>query len=218
MINILPNWHPVFVHFTIGLLFMAVVFYLAATLIRRTHPWRQQWLITANWCLWIGLIFAVITAIAGWFAYNSVAHDSMSHAAMTTHRNWALSTLVLFLLIGLWSILLVQKNRKPGKLFLTFALIAAMMLTITGWYGGEAVYRYGLGVISLPDTNEGAHGHDHSHDDKSVNTHAVESESSGHESENSHTDESSSDIHEQEKTDHDHNHRDEHQHFEGHDH
>lgn len=195
MINIIPNWHPIFVHFTIGLLSTAVVLYIAAMVIRKTHSWHVQWLIVANWCLWIGTIFAVVTATAGWFAFNSVAHDAASHVAMTTHRNWALSTLVLFLLIGIWSVLLVQKKRVPDKLFLTAALVAAVMLMITGWHGGEAVYRYGLGVLSLPDIDEGEYGHNHHHDDKSVNTHATE-----------------------EVSDIEHNHEDEHQHSDGHNH
>jgi len=33
------------------------------------------------------------------------------------------------------------------------------LLTSTAWLGGEAVYRYGLGVISLPKTD--SHDHDH---------------------------------------------------------
>ncbi len=163
MIEIIPNWHPLLVHFTVGLLSTSVLFYLASAVLSRTNSWKQQWLNMANWSLWSGCLFAIATAIAGWLAYNSVAHDSASHAAMTLHRNWALPTASIFLLLGLWAIFIARKDRRPGFLFLTFSIIAAGLLMVTGWLGAEAVYRYGLGVQSLPVVTEGADGHNHSH-------------------------------------------------------
>ncbi|BCG63424.1 MAG: hypothetical protein methR_P1134 [Methyloprofundus sp.] len=163
MIEIIPNWHPLLVHFTVGLLSTSVLFYLASAFLSRTNSWKQQWLNMANWSLWSGCLFAIGTAIAGWLAYNSVAHDSASHAAMTLHRNLALPTAATFLLLGLWAIYLARKDRQPGFLFLSFSTIAAGLLMVTGWLGAEAVYRYGLGVQSLPVIEEGADGHNHSH-------------------------------------------------------
>ncbi len=163
MIEIIPNWHPLLVHFTVGLLTTSVLFYLASAILSLTNSWKQQWLNMANWSLWSGCLFAIATAVAGWLAYNSVAHDRASHAAMTLHRNWALPTASIFLLLGLWAIVIAKKDRRPGFLFLTFSTIAAGLLMVTGWLGAEAVYRYGLGVKSLPVVTEGADGHNHSH-------------------------------------------------------
>ena len=163
MIEIIPNWHPLLVHFTVGLLSTSSLFYVASAFLSHTNSWKQQWLNMANWSLWSGCLFAIGTAFAGWLAYNSVAHDSASHAAMTLHRNWALPTASTFLLLGLWAIFNARKNRRPGFLFLTFSIIAAGLLMVTGWLGAEAVYRYGLGVKSLPVVAEGADGHNHSH-------------------------------------------------------
>jgi hypothetical protein len=42
-------------------------------------------------------LFALIVATLGWFAFNSVAHDEISHAAMIVHRNWALGALARML-------------------------------------------------------------------------------------------------------------------------
>lgn len=36
--------------------------------------------------------YTIGTVLAGWYAYNTVPHTALSHAAMTDHRNWALST------------------------------------------------------------------------------------------------------------------------------
>nr|WP_198246280.1 hypothetical protein [methane-oxidizing endosymbiont of Gigantopelta aegis] len=51
-----------------------------------------------------------------------------------------------------------------------FSLVAAGMLMFTGWLGAEAVYRYGLGVKSLPVVSEGADGHNHSHNFDEANS------------------------------------------------
>jgi uncharacterized membrane protein len=162
MISIIPNWHPILVHFTIGLLSISVVFYFAQTLLPIEHKWKQQWLHMANWSLWTGCLFILLTVVAGWYAYNTVAHDTASHEAMTLHRNWALPTAVLFLIIGISAIGLAKKDNNPNPLFLSVSTVAAIMLMVTGWLGSEAVYRYGLGVMSLPVIED---GHDHSHDD-----------------------------------------------------
>tara|TARA_R110002050_G_scaffold57423_5_gene129359 strand:- start:281128 stop:281775 length:648 start_codon:yes stop_codon:yes gene_type:complete len=163
MITILPNWHPIFVHFSIGLLGTSVLFYFAAALLRNDHKWKQQWQHMANWSLWSGCLVTLFTISAGWYAYNTVAHDGASHAAMTLHRNWALVTASLFLILGLVAINIVKRNKAPRTLFLSFSAIALALLMITGFLGGEAVYRHGLGVLSLPSVEAGGHHQDHNH-------------------------------------------------------
>jgi uncharacterized membrane protein len=172
MITILPNWHPIFVHFTIGLLGTAVIFYFASALLTKKHKWKQQWKHVADWSLWSGCFVTIFTVSAGWYAYNTVAHDDVSHAAMTLHRDWALATASLFLILGFATVNILKNNKTHRYLFLSTVAIAGAMLMITGYLGGETVYRHGLGVISLPvvQTKEDGHNHHHSlpddHDEK----------------------------------------------------
>lgn len=160
MIEIIPNWHPIFVHFTVALLSLAVGFHLIYPLFPDGKI-KQHIYIMAHWNLWLGTGFGVITAIAGWFAYNSVAHDGPSHAAMTEHRNWALVTISLFIFMSAWSLWSEIKNRHQGKTFLIGLLIAGILLFSTAWHGAESVYRYGLGVMSLPQPEGDGHSHEH---------------------------------------------------------
>ncbi len=187
MIEIIPNWHPVVVHFTIALLSVSVGFY-ALAIIFKNNSRHEHWLMFANWSLWLGTGFALLTATAGWFAYNSVAHDTPSHAAMTTHRDWALVTLAVFVLLAIWSFLLQRKGMKPAVLFLLVSFAGAGLLATTGWLGGEAVYRYGLGVMSIPKSEGEGHAHSHGegagHEDagqqKTNPTPSVDGHSDGH--------------------------------------
>jgi len=162
MIEIIPNWHPIFVHFTVALWSLAIVFNLVAPLLPEGKT-RQDWLCLARWNIWLGTAFGVITATAGWFAYNSVLHDATSHVAMTNHRNWALVTLGFFVLLTAWSIWCARHDRLPGKLFLAGLVIGGALLAGTAWRGAEVVYRYGVGVMSLPKPE--VEGHSHHHDD-----------------------------------------------------
>ncbi len=166
MIEIIPNLHPIFVHFTVALISTAIGFFLLAKLLGN-RPFHEQCLILARWNLWIGTVFALITVITGIFAYNSVAHDTPSHAAMTEHRNWAFATFAVLLLTTLWSGWISYANKLIKLPFLLLAVLLFGLLFSTAWHGGELVYRYGLGVMSIPAAEDHASGHVHSGEMKS---------------------------------------------------
>ena len=160
MIEIIPNWHPVFVHFTVAMFSLSTLFYVLSHITANSEL-QKQWLIVAKWNLWLGAVISIITVAAGWQAYNSVAHDTPSHLAMTDHRNWAMATFAFFLLLAVWSVVLHRAQTVKNWFFVTLLLIASGALTSTAWRGGEIVYRYGLGVMSLPKVE--GEGHDHVH-------------------------------------------------------
>ena len=157
---ILPNWHPVFVHFTIALFSVSVIMFVVSYFLKQGAI-KSQTLIVANWNLWIGAAFTVITLIMGLYAYNTVAHDGPSHVQMTLHRDWAYITAASFLALLVWSILLKRKDSQPGLLFLVAALASFGVLSVTAFEGGEAVYRFGLGVKQLPKVTGKGHSHEH---------------------------------------------------------
>jgi uncharacterized membrane protein len=143
------------------------------------HSFYDELKTLAYWNLWLGTGFAVITVLAGWFAYNSVAHDTPSHAAMTDHRNWALVTLSVYIIVAFWSWKNYKKVKHASMTFTFFIVLASALLVSTGWRGSEAVYRYGLGVMSLPKVEGEGHAHEHSNNDKQ-STGAHKDASSGH--------------------------------------
>ncbi len=167
MIEIIPNWHPIFVHFTVALLSVATGLYLLSVVVTNAQL-KQQWRTVARWNLWLGMAITVLTVLTGWYAYSTVVHDEPSHLAMTDHRNWALGTASLFLVATGWSILRHRAGKEASALLFALLLVAMIALGSTAWRGGEVVYRYGLGVMSLPNT--GKHDHSNNEDD---NHHAM---------------------------------------------
>ncbi len=164
VIDIIPNWHPIFVHFTLALFTMSVGFYGLTYITSRlnivSNSLSNEFEIVARWCLWVGALITIITVLAGLYAYYTIKHDEVSHVAMREHRNWALSTAAMILLVAEWSLWRYMKQRKePTLTFLIVLVFIQLSLLSTAWHGSELVYRYGLGVMSLPISEEPGHHH-----------------------------------------------------------
>ena len=170
MFEVIPNWHPVFVHFTVALLSLSSLMFLVGALAPANAAWKKNCLTVARWNLWIGASLTVLTVIAGWDAYNTVAHDGPSHEAMSDHRNWAIPTALGYIFLAIVSFI-TRKRESTSVIFVLLMVMALAALSVTGYKGGEAVYRYGLGVMSLPQASgDGGHSsHDHG-DSKGHNT------------------------------------------------
>ncbi len=156
--EIIPNWHPMLVHFTVALFSVSALLYLAGLVLKKPNL-----LIVARWNLWIGALATILTVIAGFNAYNSIPHDGPLHAAMTDHKNWALITVSVFGALALWALFKHRGAKTVGVTFVGLILLASGLLTVTGYKGGEVVYRHGGGVMRMPEiSGDGGHG-SHAH-------------------------------------------------------
>lgn len=162
MIEIIPNWHPIFVHFTVALLIICGIFQA----ILWSLPSKAS--ITAisaqKWLVLLGAVAVLATVGTGLQAYYSVNHDTPSHLAMTDHRNWALATSAVFLIGAALFYIFPRRRQSIAGIFFVAALI---LVSITAYKGGDLVYRHGLGVMSLPEAT--GEGYDHEHADGSKN-------------------------------------------------
>lgn len=156
MIEIIPNWHPIFVHFTVALISISALCYFIGFFTKR-HFLGKELLIVGRWCLWFGAVAAIATIIAGFVAYYSVAHDTLSHEAITIHRNWAIATFIVILMTAAWSTWMLIKRKSASFVFVLFMVFAFSLVSVTAWHGAELVYRYGIGVMSLPQAEEAGH-------------------------------------------------------------
>lgn len=153
-----PNIHPILVHFAYALSITSIICYWLSGF-QFAGKWRNSLRPAADWMLAFGALAIIATIAAGFQAYYSVAHDGPSHAAMTTHRNWAVPSGTAILLLALWR---WTRRDKPAKLiFKSLLTVAAISLSVTAWWGGHIVYNYGLGVKNLPVVTGDGHDHDH---------------------------------------------------------
>lgn len=154
MPEIIPNLHPLMVHFPIALISVSAFFHVAS-LAKRGNSYARHCAILAHSTLWLGALAAIPTVYFGWQAFNSVNHDEAGHAAMLVHRAWALGTAAVLVILAGWDAWR-SKVEDPPALWFSAAVIGAWSLVaVTAWYGGELVYRHGLGVLSLPAAEAG---------------------------------------------------------------
>lgn len=163
MIEVIPNWHPLLVHFPIALISLSAFFHLAARLLRNQPRCASHCAVLAHSTLWLSALTVLPTVILGWLASNTVDHDEAGHAAMLLHRTWALATvLALTVLAGLdaWRHKVDAIPTWPfaGAVIMAWALVAS-----TAWHGAELVYRHGLGVIAVSANIESSE-HEHQHE------------------------------------------------------
>ena len=168
--ELIPNAHPIAVHFPIALTLIALLFSLAARIGSR-HNLATQLATVGHWALWISGVTAIIAAGLGWLAFNSVDHDDAGHAAMLIHRNWAMPTAIGLLLLAIWDVFKSRAHQVMSWFTLIVLTLLSGSVAITGWLGGEVVYRHGIGVLSLPEIAVGSDSHGHEHGDSDSHSH-----------------------------------------------
>lgn len=164
MIEIIPNWHPIFVHFTVALFSATVFFYALSYFLSKCGlllKVASDFEIVGKWCLWVVGFMVIGTVLAGFNAYNTVNHDAPSHIAMTDHRNWAIPTAIAIVLLTIWSFWRSYKHKAITITFILALLVTQGLLLSTAWRGAELVFRYGLGVMSMPKSEGEGHHHHH---------------------------------------------------------
>ena len=95
MIEIIPNIHPILVHFAISIIVLSGILQIVIWSVNSDNSTlisAQKWLLSS------GAIAVIATVLTGLNAASTVNHDTASHLAIIDHRNWALPTAIIFLL------------------------------------------------------------------------------------------------------------------------
>jgi uncharacterized membrane protein len=145
--SILPGWHPMVVHFPLALVVTATALLLAAKLLR--HERYASVLATVGtWNLCLGAVGALVAIATGLAAVLHLNADVgvAAHQAISLHLRWAISTTLVLVLLAVWRGAGSAQDSRPSWMFLVVLLAATAALIVTGYRGGENVYRYAVGV------------------------------------------------------------------------
>lgn len=139
-------WHPLLVHFTIGLLTTSVALYFAARLFG-PPAWRERFHVAARVNLWLGTLVTGLTVGAGMIAYGSAPQGDDAQYTKLVHSWAAYATAALFVaLAALAAWKPPAAPARPSWPFLAGLALALIALSVTGYLGGELVFTHGVGV------------------------------------------------------------------------
>ena len=135
--------HPMLIPFPLGLLGMAVIFYLLAVVAGQTSLGQASRPMIAA-----GIITGLLAAIFGAIDWAAIPAGTRAKGIATTHGLGNVIIVVLFA-IAWW--LRRDTPGAPSGLPLVLEVIGVLAALVTGWLGGELVNRLGVGV------HKGAH-------------------------------------------------------------
>lgn len=138
--------HPIIVHFPIALLFTAVFFDLLGLLIQKEGLRRA-----GLYLLIMGILSGVVAVIAGEWSEEMVEAMGVPEEAIENHELFAYLSLISFsvLLVLRWGFRGHWSLVRNQVIYFIVAMASLSLLAITGYYGGELVFKHGAGVEAV---------------------------------------------------------------------
>lgn len=130
--------HPIFVAFPVGLLGTSVVFDLIYLATR-----DSRWTVVAMYMIGAGLICGLWSAAFGLADWLGIPAGTRAKKVGAWHGIGNVVMLALFL-VSFYMRYSAPAETTRGAIVVS--IIGVLVLTVTGWLGGEMVFRHGVGV------------------------------------------------------------------------
>jgi len=137
------------VHFPLALVLTGA---LALSASRLLPAERAASLATVGtWNLCLGALGALLALGTGLAAVVGLELGAVARQAVALHVKWAVPTSVLLALLAVWRGAGQAAQARPSRVFLLLLWLLTAALIVTGYRGGQNVYRYGIGVSAARD-------------------------------------------------------------------
>ncbi len=141
----MPNIHPLIVHLPIALLTFSFLFDFLGLLAKKEQFERTAW-----WGFLAGTIGLLLSVATGLSAESSTIISDAAREHFDSHQQLAFAVTGLYSFLLFWRV--ASRTKLPlskQKAFVTLSFLGVILIWTTAWYGGELVYRFGVGV-SIP--------------------------------------------------------------------
>ena len=137
----MESLHPLVVHFPIALLLSALVFELAALVVKQPTLHR-----VSLWNLSLGTMAAGAAVFTGLRAEEMAKHSFEIWQVMGLHERLGITTFILSLIVTVWRWRKRdQLTRRARAVTLAAMLAIATTVSVGGYLGGRLVYEFGVG-------------------------------------------------------------------------
>ncbi|MEB3358534.1 MAG: DUF2231 domain-containing protein [Synechococcales bacterium] len=141
----LQNFHPLFVHFPLALLPVALLFDVLGYVLKKPSLSAAGW-----WCFALGVVSAIVTVFTGLQAEETVSLSQEAHEVLEHHEQFQIYSTVFLTALLIWRGIKRGGLPNPSALYLLITAIAVGAITFGAHYGGALVYRYGVGTSVQP--------------------------------------------------------------------
>jgi uncharacterized membrane protein len=141
----MPNIHPFLTHFPIALLTVGIIFDTMSILFKHD---RLEFV--GRWSQLLGTISLAATVISGLLAKGELTIQLNAQEFFEAHQQIAFVATALASALLFWRI----SNRlllpsRYTRTYLLLSLATVVLIWVGAWYGGELVYRFGVGVQNI---------------------------------------------------------------------
>jgi uncharacterized membrane protein len=136
-------FHPMLVTVPIGAWLMAVIFDIVA--FAGDDP--ASFTTGARWLYGLGVLAAVVAAVFGLLDYTRLTPGTRARRIATIHMVLNLSAVVIFMIA--WALHLGSDD--PSAVGLVLGVVGLLGLSVSGFLGGELVFRHGVRVADESD-------------------------------------------------------------------
>ena len=152
--TLLPGWHPVVVHFPLALVLTSAAALCLARVLRQ-QGLAATLATVGTWNLCLGTLGALLELGTGLAAVIDLHPGPAARQAVSLHLKWAVVTSLGLLILAVWRGAGKPQDSRPSRLFLVLLCAACAALIMTGYRGGQNVYRYGIGVMNDSSSRPG---------------------------------------------------------------
>jgi uncharacterized membrane protein len=144
----LAELHPRIIHFPIAFFILYFLFETTGILLKKEYLLKSAFIV-----LILGVFFSLLSVLTGNQAHEVVKQiqidATLYNDLIEQHELFATITLWYFVAVLVFRTYLLVKKKFESKIRYTFiilGLIGSLLIFLTGTYGGELVFKYGIGT------------------------------------------------------------------------
>ncbi|KRW91779.1 hypothetical protein SD51_07465 [Alicyclobacillus tengchongensis] len=135
--------HPMVVHFTIAITYLATLAGLIGLIRRKSDFWPTSFL----YLLGLGILATIAAGVAGVISESYIRHISPTVAPMFhRHKEYGVLTGVALIIAFVAQWLLGLRKQRVAMIGFIASLVATVLVSLAGHLGGTLVYHDAFGI------------------------------------------------------------------------